>query len=268
MRPKLDWLRQPIAHRGLHNNAAGVIENTLPAIQAAINYGFAIEIDIQPAADLTPVVFHDEKLDRLTEAIGPVTAASPAALKSVIFRTTTDYIPELTEALALIAGQVPVIVEIKSPHSSIDEVQKMYARKIASIVTSYRGPLAVASFNPRMLRLMSKFAPQIPRGLIATNKPRDEEGHSWWQNFQMKNLLWRRKARPHFIAYDIHGLPALAPFLTCLFYRLPLLAWTVRTPKEQRKARRWADAMIFEGFIPEQKPNRKNGRPRTSSSPR
>ena len=69
------WLvERPIAHRGLHDAAKGVIENTLRAAEAAIAGGFAIECDIQLSSDGEAIVFHDETLDRLTDASGPVSA--------------------------------------------------------------------------------------------------------------------------------------------------------------------------------------------------
>ena len=62
-----EWLvARPIAHRGLHDPAAGLIENTLAAADAAIAGGYAIECDVQDTADGEAVVFHDFTLDRLT----------------------------------------------------------------------------------------------------------------------------------------------------------------------------------------------------------
>ena len=61
------WLvAKPIAHRGLHNKAEGVIENTVSAAQAAIARGLPIELDVQLTADGEAIVFHDWELDRLT----------------------------------------------------------------------------------------------------------------------------------------------------------------------------------------------------------
>ncbi len=76
-----DWIvATPIAHRGLHNAAQGVIENSTSAAQAAIARGFAIECDVQLTADGEAVVFHDFTLDRLTEAVGRVDAMTAAQL--------------------------------------------------------------------------------------------------------------------------------------------------------------------------------------------
>ena len=63
------WLvAQPIAHRGLHAKTEDVIENSSSAARAAIARGFAIECDIQRSSDGNAMVFHDEALERLTEA--------------------------------------------------------------------------------------------------------------------------------------------------------------------------------------------------------
>jgi glycerophosphoryl diester phosphodiesterase len=66
----------------------------------------------------------------------------------------------------------------------------------------------------------------------------------------MRNLLTAAFAWPHFIAYDIRALPAVAPLVAQTVFGLPLLTWTVRTKEEQDRALRYADAMIFEGIRP------------------
>ena len=58
---------KPIAHRGLHDAAKGRIENTAPAFEAALAKGYGIECDVRPAACGTPMVFHDDTLERLIE---------------------------------------------------------------------------------------------------------------------------------------------------------------------------------------------------------
>ena len=67
----LAWLTaRPIAHRGLHDAAAGVIENTASAFAAAIAGGYGIETDLQISADGEAFVHHDDALGRLTEGSG------------------------------------------------------------------------------------------------------------------------------------------------------------------------------------------------------
>ena len=52
-----DFLRRPIAHRGLHG--PGVPENSMAAFRAAIAAGYGIECDIQRAADGTALAVQE-----------------------------------------------------------------------------------------------------------------------------------------------------------------------------------------------------------------
>ncbi|MGL4440567.1 MAG: glycerophosphodiester phosphodiesterase family protein, partial [Bosea sp. (in: a-proteobacteria)] len=87
------WMTaRPIAHRGLHVAAAGIVENSPSAALAAIGGDFGIECDVQLSADNEAVVFHDFELDRLTTASGRVDALSAAALGQLTMRGTNDRI--------------------------------------------------------------------------------------------------------------------------------------------------------------------------------
>ena len=59
------WRGTPFAHRGLHDVDAGIVENTLPAFEAARDAGFGMELDIQFSRDMQVVVFHDDDLLRM-----------------------------------------------------------------------------------------------------------------------------------------------------------------------------------------------------------
>src|ERR1700683_4709064 len=110
-----DWLTaRPIAHRGLHDCGAGIVENTLGAAEAAVARNFAIECDVQLSRDGEAMVFHDETLDRLTHASGPLATKSTRELRDVRFRSGLESIPTFQELLERVACRVPVICEIKS----------------------------------------------------------------------------------------------------------------------------------------------------------
>src|SRR5262245_28821237 len=103
------WLTaRPVAHRGYHDRDAGRIENTIPAAEAAIARGFAIECDLQLTKDDVAVVFHDDTLDRLTEAMGPVKTRTLTELKGIPLCGTEARIPTLDELLAVIGGRAPL----------------------------------------------------------------------------------------------------------------------------------------------------------------
>src|ERR1041384_2747908 len=89
---RLDWLvARPIAHRGLHDAAAGVIENTPSAFSAAIAGNYGIECDLQISADGEAMVHHDDVLGRLTEGSGRLDPMSSAELRRVPFRGSADH---------------------------------------------------------------------------------------------------------------------------------------------------------------------------------
>ena len=103
----LEWLTaRPVAHRGLHDAAAGVIENTPSAFAAAVAGNYAIECDIQLSADGEAMVFHDDTLERLTEGSGRARCPGAPALKRVAFRATADRMITLGELCELVAGRV------------------------------------------------------------------------------------------------------------------------------------------------------------------
>jgi glycerophosphoryl diester phosphodiesterase len=66
----------------------------------------------------------------------------------------------------------------------------------------------------------------------------------------MTHLRHAFRTQPHFVAYNVNELPALAPWIARNIFRCPLLTWTVRTAEQRARAARHADQMIFEGFHP------------------
>jgi glycerophosphoryl diester phosphodiesterase len=244
---ELYWLHRPIAHRGLHDAAKGIVENSVSAVRAAMGAGLAIEVDLQCAAGDMPIVFHDVTLDRLTLQTGPVAARTADALSGITLRNSPDHILSLPALLALVDGHVPLVLEVKSTWTRDGK----FEANIARMLESYKGPVAVMSFDPYSVAAFREIAPDLPRGLIGErfDDERHWSGLTLWQRLAMRNLLTSAFARPHFIAYDIKALPALAPFLAQTLFGLPLLTWTVRTKQERERALRYADAMIFEGIV-------------------
>ncbi len=241
--PGLDWLTaRPVAHRGLHDAAAGVIENTPSAVDAAATAHYAIEVDLQITADSEAMVHHDATLGRLTEGDGRLDAMTAADLKRVPFRATADRMMTLGDLLDRVGGRVALFLELKS---RFDRVLRL-PRRVAAVLETYSGPVAAMSFDPYQVEAIQDFAPGLPRGIVAQRHDRREGGgHDWFAY-----LLHGLRSRPHFIAYHVKDLPAPAPFLARHVLGMPLLTWTVRTDEDRRRAARWADQMIFEGFRP------------------
>src|SRR5436190_10793123 len=110
-----DWLvARPIAHRGLHAKSKGIIENTAGAFEAAIKGNYAIECDVQLTADGEAIVFHDDELDRLTEAKGPLKALTATDLKKLKLNATSDRMQTLAELLEQVDRRTTLVIELKS----------------------------------------------------------------------------------------------------------------------------------------------------------
>ena len=150
------FLRLPIAHRALHDRQQGLIENSPSAIKAAIAAGYAIEIDLQLSQDGQAITFHDEELDRLTEESGPLNARSAAELGQITLKGSADKIPTFAEVLALIDGQVPLLVEIKDQTLTMAETDGRLEAEAARLLRDYRGPVAVMSFNPHRPAIIAR----------------------------------------------------------------------------------------------------------------
>ena len=245
----LAWLTaRPVAHRGLHDAALGVIENTTSAFRAAIVAGYGIECDVQLSRDGEAMVHHDFELGRLTIGSGPLSALTVAELKGVDFRATTDRMLTLGELCTLVGGRVPLLIEIKSRFDG----DMRLARRVAEVLAGYSGPAAAMSFDPRVVACLRAIAPQITRGIVAER----HYAHAEWagmtpaQRRTLAFLLHTPRTRPHFVAYAVRDLPAAAPFVARHVFGLPLLTWTVRSAEDRLRAARFADQAIFEGFTP------------------
>jgi glycerophosphoryl diester phosphodiesterase len=245
-----DWLTaRPVAHRGLHDVTRGIIENMPGAAAAAIAGNFAIECDIQLTADGEAMVHHDDELGRLTQGSGALLGKTSAELKQVVFNDTPERMMSLGDLCALVAGGVPLVIEVKS---HFDGDRKLVTR-MAEVLASYNGPAAGMSFDPDQVMALRELMPFRPRGIVAEREYTEAE----WPEAtpkQRRGMLHLRHAfrtRPHFVVYWVDELPAVAPWIARNIFGCPLLTWTVRTPEQRAIAERHADQMIFEGFRPQ-----------------
>ncbi len=249
MAASLDWLTaRPIAHRGLHDAAHGLIENTAGAVRAAIAANYGIEVDVQISADGEAMVHHDDVLGRLTEGSGRLDRLSAAELKNVPFRGSSERMLTLGELCDLVDGRVTMLIELKSRFDGDGRLPD----RVAAVLAGYRGPAAPMSFDPGQIAGLRHKAPRLPCGIVAAKyRPHPYwDQMPYWLRHGMGYGLTALVARAQFVAYAVVDLPALAPALARHVFGLPLLTWAVRTETERRIAGRFADQMIFEGFRP------------------
>src|SRR6202142_891583 len=210
--------------------------------------GYGIETDLQISADGEAMVQHDDALGRLTEGSGRLSDMAAAEIKRVRFKKSADRILTLGELCDLVGGRATLLLELKSQF----EGDRRLAQRAADVLANYAGPVAVMSFDPVMIEVVRWIAPHLTRGIIAER----HYAHHEWDRFPpaekraMAFMLHANHTRPQFIAYRVKDLPAVAPLIARIIFRLPLLTWTVRNEAERRRAARWADQMIFEGIRP------------------
>jgi glycerophosphoryl diester phosphodiesterase len=244
-----DWLAaRPVAHRGLHDRDRGIIENMPGAAQAAVERNFAIECDIQLTSDGEAMVHHDDALGRLTEGSGRLLGMTAAELRAVKFKDTPDRMMSLGDLCALVRGRVPLVIEVKS---HFDGDRKL-VKRMAEVLSAYDGPAVGMSFDPDQVVALRELVPSRPRGIVAERHytEADWPEASAAQRRGMTHLRHFFRTKPDFVAYRVHELPAAAPWIARNVFGCPLLTWTVRTPEQRERAGRYADQMIFEGFLP------------------
>lgn len=240
---------RPIAHRGLHDPQQGRIENTASAFLAAIEHGFGIECDIRPAAGGLPLVFHDDSTERLLGEDLPVSALTAAELHRLRYGDKASSILRYDEFLALVAGRVPLLVEIKSDWQEPDAT---FLDEVLRLSSGYHESIALMSFDPAVMRCVRAQAPDIPRGLVVTGTKPDDPltlRLGARRASELSQLLEAGSVAPDFYACNVCDLPAPGIRDARKVQRLPVFSWTVRTAEEYAAARCWADAPIFEGSI-------------------
>ena len=242
----LEFLKnQPFAHRGLHDAAAGIPENSLAAFDRAIAAGVGIELDVRLSRDGDVVVFHDELLDRLTDKSGPVYARNREQLRGIHIAGTANRIMTLHDTLIHIGGRVPVLIEAKT--SGIPQYQPV-CFAIRRALEGYQSPCAVMSFDSRLTGWFFRHHPKVIRGLVMTEEDRKPLSR-WNLRKRIKRQLLISHAHPHFLAYDIAKLPSSLT-ANARERKRPVLTWTVRTHEQHVLAASNADEVIFEGRVP------------------
>jgi len=242
------FLTVPIAHRALHDRAARRPENSPAAIRAAVQAGYGIEIDLQLSADGQAMVFHDEGLDRLTAETGPLATRTAAALSRIALRDSEEAIPTLIEVLALIAGHVPLLIEIKDQSLSLTATDGRLEQATAAALQDYGGPVAVMSFNPHSVAHMARFAPQVPRGLTTCDYYPDHwPAISPETRARLRDIPDYDATGSSFISHQAADLAR--PRVAALRAQgAAILCWTIRSPQAEAAAREFAQNITFEGY--------------------
>lgn len=237
----------PLAHRALHDVSDGRPENSRAAIRAAIAAGYGIEIDVQLSGDGAAMVFHDYHLERLTDAQGAVQLFRAAELKETPLRGGAEGIPDLAEVLALVAGQVPLLIEIKDQDGAMGPKVGPLERATAQALAGYRGDVAVMSFNPHSVAAMRELCPDVPRGLTTSAFVSEDWGLPEDVCARLREIPDYDRVGASFISHEVAdlGRPRVAELKAA---GAVICCWTVRSAPQEAEARRVADNITFETY--------------------
>ncbi len=243
------FLKRPLAHRGLHGLAQNCPENSPQAFLQAIRAGYGIELDVQLAGDGRAMVFHDDVLDRLTGQKGALREMGSDDLGRITLKHGTDKIPTLDAVLELIGGRTPVLIEIKDQDGQLGPNTGALEADCARALHDYCGPAAVMSFNPYAVAAVKALAPKVSCGLVTA----DFNSFGWEslsdrRRKQLSSLEHVGKPDVGFISHDVRDL-GNARVKALKSRGVPVLCWTVRSPEQERVARRIADNITFEGYL-------------------
>jgi glycerophosphoryl diester phosphodiesterase len=237
-----DLLFEPaIAHRGLWS-PEGPPENSLGAFQAACAAGYGIELDVQLSADGEAMVFHDDKLARMTGADGRVRDRTAAELAELRLAGSDEKIPTLLETLAVVGHRAMVHIELKTPYGEVGPLEQ----RVHEVIADHNGPVCVIGFNPYSHAWFAQRFPGVLRGLDSysyAKAPQMAEA----QRRAFARLEHVEIARPHFLALGLDMLPC-ARAAQLRGQGMPVVAWTVRGPGEWEAVKDGCDNLIFEGF--------------------
>ena len=244
------FLGAPIAHRAYHDRSAGRPENSAAAVRAAVAAGYGIEIDIQPSADGVPMVFHDYELARLTGRTGRISDLTAEELRRTPLLGGEAGVPTLAEVLEIVAGRVALLIEIKDQDGAMGPQVGPLERAVAAVLSGYRGPVAVMSFNPHSVAAMASAAPDVPRGITTWGwDPEEaaEDGVDAAACARLRGIPDYDRVGACFISH--HHLDLARPRVAELKAAgAAVLCWTIRSPQEEAAARRIAQNVTFEGY--------------------
>jgi glycerophosphoryl diester phosphodiesterase len=243
------FLDRPITHRALHDRKAGRVENSIKSIQAALDAGYGIEIDVQLTSDGQAVVFHDPVLDRLTGETGDVRARTAAELADVPLTDDGGTIQSLETVLALIAGRVPLLIEIKDQDGGMGPDIGLLEQAVVRALDGYDGDVALMSFNPHAVAKLAELAPDIPRGIVTSayvpviwpEVPVDVQD-------RLRTIPDYDRVGACFISHEAADLdrPRVAELKAG---GANILCWTIRSAAQEAKARQIVDNVTFEGYL-------------------
>lgn len=222
----------PIAHRGLHDNLFP--ENTKPAFENAISNGYAIETDIQMTVDGVLVCYHDDSLLRGANIDKDIRKLTLQEVKAIKVFNSDNGILTLDEFLDLVDGKVPIMFELKT------QITSGLEEKFVNRLNSYKGDFAVKSFNPLMIKKITKLAPSYYVGVISTQE--NLKGVNNIILYMMHHFWFTKYVKCNFLSVRNEDLEKVHKKIK----KYNVITWTVNSEEKLKIAEKFAKNIVFE----------------------
>jgi len=239
MKKNLEFLKQSfITHRGMHDIKKAIPENSIKAFEKSIENNYIIELDLHILKDNSVVVFHDDNLKRMTGVDKKLAKTTYEEIKDLKLQGTENHIPLFKDVLKVVAGKVPIIIELK-----YDTKVGLLEKEIMNILRNYKGKYVIKSFNPLTIYWFRKNYPEIIRGQLSAGFNNEK---NIIKKYILKNMIFNFISKPDFISYDINALPS--KLVEKYRKKKIVLGWTIKNKEELNKAKKYCDNYICENF--------------------
>ncbi len=148
-----------IGHRGCGGQYP---ENTIEAVARTVRHLDAVEVDVRRCASGELVVFHDESVERLTNASGAVADLTWDELRELEVLESGETIPRLPELLDTVPPDVRLQIELKETGLAADVYKHVAGREL---------DVAVSSFLPTALEEVRTLDWDVPAGYLFGDAP-------------------------------------------------------------------------------------------------
>ncbi|MCK4758015.1 MAG: glycerophosphodiester phosphodiesterase [Thermoplasmata archaeon] len=135
-----------IAHRGGRSLGA---ENTNSTIQKSIIFGAShVEIDIRLTKDGIPILFHDEKVNRMTTGIGHISQMNYEDIEKLRLKRKGGKIPTLYDVLIEFKGKCQFVLDIKTRSTMMPAYKMVKKNKMLDdVIFTSRDGMALAQIK-------------------------------------------------------------------------------------------------------------------------
>lgn len=233
------------AHRGLHNLANKVPENSNTAFSLAVLGGFGMEFDLQLTKDKQVVVHHDHSIKRSCGVDKNISDMTLEELRGYRLFGTEEKVPLFSEVLEIVGGKTPMIIELKG-YGDPAELCPL----VMEHLKGYKGLYCVESFDPRIVRWFKDNHPEIVRGQLMDKMKAGDNGLSASGAFFARKMMTNWYNRPNFEAYNFKYRNFLSMDTARSLLGMQEVSWTLRTEEDYKKARALGNLCIFEQFLP------------------